>query len=115
MDDSTGIYAAIRGHGLARLVYGWNYTVQPGGQVVGRDASGNPLNIIPFNGVGYDKDAVDYNQINFTVFPGDTTARHPRTDWHDRPGDPAYLGILWLQRPVHLPRPQQPVPGGHRL
>jgi hypothetical protein len=41
-DDATGVYCAVRGHSLARLVYGWN---DPG--------TANPnLNLIPFNGTG---------------------------------------------------------------
>lgn len=83
--DSTGVHTAIRGHGLARLVYGWNYTVQ-GGQVVGRDAAGNPLNTIPFNGPGYDKNAADYNQVNYVAFPGDTSVRHPERIGTTPPG-----------------------------
>ena len=104
MDDSTGIYTAIRGHGLARLVYGWNYTEQ-GGQVVGRDASGNPLNIIPFNGVGYDKSALpDYNQVNFTVFfPGDTTARHPERTGTTAPGTLPTSGYFGCNAPYTYP------------
>jgi hypothetical protein len=67
-DDATGYYSALRGHSLARGIYGWNY--------------GNS-NLIAYNGTGrlhtngpgtfmnpFNID--DYLLPNYTFFPGDT-------------------------------------------
>src|SRR5207249_2453613 len=44
-DDERGVYSALRGHDLARNMYGWNDDV---------DSKGNRVspNNVPFNGVG---------------------------------------------------------------
>lgn len=52
-DDETGVYSAMRGHSLARSMYGYNYTVAPpnssmppAGTLIPGD------NSVPFNGTG---------------------------------------------------------------
>jgi len=42
-DDQTGVYSALRGHSLARSMYGWNDPV---------NTNGNNTNVVPFNGIG---------------------------------------------------------------
>ena len=75
VDDSTGVYSAMRGHSLARTMYGYNYP----------RAVGDPTflpNTVPFNGPGrlhsqpgltptnpFGMD--DYNLINYTFFQQD--------------------------------------------
>src|SRR5262249_54516100 len=51
-DDETGIYSSMRGHGLARSMYGLNYNKGPGGPIQYEDQDGVPLNHVPFNGTG---------------------------------------------------------------
>lgn len=46
-NNETGIYSAMRGHSLARSMYGWNDTLG----VVATNTPGG-VNIVPFNGVG---------------------------------------------------------------
>ena len=67
VDDKTGISSAIRGHSLARNLYGYN---------------DQALNTQPFNGSGrlhytgqYGQD--DYNLINYTYFANDGFLRDP--------------------------------------
>jgi hypothetical protein len=68
-DTVSGAGSALRGHSLARTMYGYNY-------------SGNP-NIHPFNGVGrlhYANAALnadDYTLINYTWFSNDGFVRDP--------------------------------------
>lgn len=73
-DDPTGIFCALRGHSLARSMYGWN-----------QDARGlgiNP-NQVPFNGLGRLKytdlfSGLPSEQIlNFMFRQGDPVFRHP--------------------------------------
>ncbi|HEY7157892.1 MAG TPA: hypothetical protein VH575_28295 [Gemmataceae bacterium] len=82
-DDETGVYSALRGHSLARLMYGYN------------DAAANTT---PFNGTGrqhgdsfYAKSPLlpddspvkdDYNFVNYTYFARDGFLRDPeRRGW----------------------------------
>ncbi|MCI0462448.1 MAG: hypothetical protein L0Z62_36315, partial [Gemmataceae bacterium] len=88
VDDQGGVFSALRGHSLVRLMYGYN------------DQAGND---IPFSGTGrlhlpsvfaHDPSAPpeakdDFNLINYTYFPADGFLRDPerlgsRTD----PGQP---------------------------
>ncbi|HLJ91939.1 MAG TPA: hypothetical protein VKU02_01970 [Gemmataceae bacterium] len=50
-DDETGIYSGLRGHSLARNMYGLNYSKVPGGPIRYED-QGVPINQVPFNGTG---------------------------------------------------------------
>jgi len=97
-DSSYGIYSAIRGHSLARAMYGWNYTysgnnlMSPGNAA--KDAQGNVLfyyNVTPYNGVGR---LTAVNPINYTYFPADNVLydpeRLPRSSSGANPG--AYTG-----------------------
>src|SRR5438067_6712557 len=76
-DDPSGIYSALRGHSLARNMYGYH-----GGNKV---PSASPLaaNIVPFNGVGRlfadsPFPAVNDRQlINYTYFREDGFVRDP--------------------------------------
>src|SRR6185437_10996268 len=76
-DDESGVYSALRGHSLARTMYGYN-----GGA---RAASASPLaaNIVPFNGVGrlYAPSPFpalnDRQLLNYTYYPGDAFLRDP--------------------------------------
>ena len=67
VDDSSGVSSAIRGHSLARNLYGYN---------------DQTLNLQPFNGTGrlhypgqYGQD--DYNLVNYTYFANDGFLRDP--------------------------------------
>jgi hypothetical protein len=72
LDDQTGVYSALRGHSLARLLYGYN---------------DQDLNATPWNGTGrlhtgpgtymnpFNVD--DYQLINYTYFPVDGFLRDP--------------------------------------
>src|SRR5438552_7522190 len=51
-DDEKGIYSCLRGHSLARNMYGLNYDKKAGGPIQYSDANGVPLNQVPFNGSG---------------------------------------------------------------
>jgi hypothetical protein len=90
-DDQNGVYSALRGHGLARLMYGQNYTGGGVAPIVRAD------NSAPFAGTGRLKtggrnyppgpvppplfSADDYELINYTYFPRDGFLRDP-----ERPG-----------------------------
>ncbi|MBX7104460.1 MAG: hypothetical protein K1X57_10285 [Gemmataceae bacterium] len=73
-DDATGVYCALRGHSLARSMYGWN-------------PPANTLNVnsnqVPYNGTGRLKYTDLFSNlpseqiINFTTFPGDQVIRSP--------------------------------------
>jgi hypothetical protein len=84
-DDERGVYSALRGHSLARSMFGYN------------DDRDSPGNDVPFNGTGrlsflndlpigpqYDNLAV-----NYTYFPSDRFLRDPeRPGWRGSPRDP---------------------------
>jgi hypothetical protein len=83
-DDATGVYSALRGHDMARNMYGWNY----GTNSTGPDALTAGSNIIPFNGPGrlhYPNTSLgasypandDYQYINYTYFSHDGFLRDP--------------------------------------
>ncbi len=69
-DDDTGVYSGLRGHGLARLVYGY-------------DDDDPTSNAQAFNGTGrlhYPgplRNTDDYNYVNYTYFPSDSFLRDP--------------------------------------
>jgi hypothetical protein len=80
-NDATGVYSALRGHDLARGVYG--YPDAGNAVMVG-------LNTTPFNGLGrvHSNPAIkstitnpwrqdDYNLINYTYYPSDGFLRDP--------------------------------------
>lgn len=91
-DDVSGVYSALRGHSLARSMYGWNTAWNP------TTGIWTPIgNATPYNGTGRlhapsffanppatppaPKDD-DYNLINYTYFPGDGFLRDPeRLGW----------------------------------
>jgi hypothetical protein len=81
-DDSGGAYSAIRGHSLARNMYGWNYQQIPGtSNIIGIN------NETPFNGSGrlstgpgtymnpFSVD--DKTLINYQFWQNDGFIRHP--------------------------------------
>ncbi len=100
-DDETGVYSALRGHSLARSMYGAN--AKPG------------ANLVPFNGTGRLRyrygglefpvpttagwlgGAEDHKLINYTFYRGDDFLRDP-----ERPG---------LRAP-DLAAPRKPYTGG---
>lgn len=83
-DDTTGVYSAMRGHSLARSMYGCTYDLQ-GSQILPAD------NVVPFNGTGRLKTGTrpfpmtgtalfnrdDYDLINYTYFVADGFLRDP--------------------------------------
>jgi hypothetical protein len=82
-DDATGVNSGIRGHEMARNMYGWNY----GTNVTAPDSGIAGSNIIPFNGPGrlhynippnsvFSGDD-DYPYINYMYFNGDGFVRDP--------------------------------------
>jgi hypothetical protein len=79
-DDERGVYSALRGHSLARNLFGMNYEVGPGGIV--RNASGElagplglALNDVPFNGAG----RAQFNpQLPFPIVPAGSPALDDR-------------------------------------
>jgi hypothetical protein len=76
-DDARGVYSGLRGHSLARSMFGLNYNLAPDGTL--RLAS----NDVPFNGTGRlhfpspfaGQD--DFSLINYTYFPADNFLRDP--------------------------------------
>src|SRR5438552_7709047 len=79
-DNPRGFYSCLRGHSLARNMYGLNYTKTAAGAIQYVDAAGVPLNQVPFNGSGrlhtkfpnnnpFKHD--DFNLINYTYFKQD--------------------------------------------
>jgi hypothetical protein len=81
VDDTDGVSSALRGHSLARLLYGSND--EPGAR-----------NDQPFNGTGRlhapgPLGGDDYRLINYTYFPGDGFLRDPeRLGWRAGQGQP---------------------------
>ena len=81
VDDTDGVYSALRGHSLARLLYGSDD--EPGAR-----------NDQPFNGTGRlhapgPLGGDDYRLINYTYFAGDGFLRDPeRLGWRAGPGQP---------------------------
>ncbi|HXG09624.1 MAG TPA: hypothetical protein VNK04_07530 [Gemmataceae bacterium] len=88
-DDERGVYSALRGHSLARNMYGLNYnlTAGPIGTITMLD------NVTPFNGTGRLRTGLipglnhdDYELINYTFFPVDQFLRDPeRLNWNFDP------------------------------
>jgi hypothetical protein len=112
-DDNTGVYSAIRGHSLARNIYGLNYTGMPGSinleGVSGITGQPYPLNATPFNGTGrlhngpvtYGTVTLpdDYLAVNYTFYAADGFLRDPerlgfRTGLNDAAGPRQYTGGL---------------------
>ena len=71
-DDASGVCSALRGHSLARNMYGCNFGPAP-------PATRQPAaNIVPFNGSGrlhgpspFGPEVDDYNLINYTYYADD--------------------------------------------
>src|SRR5262245_24908128 len=100
-DEEHGVYSALRGHSLARNMYGMDYLIRADGSIpraAGElvDAAGNVLNGVPFNGSGRRQDPRlpfagvpdgspardDANLVNYTYFPADRFLRDPeRRGW----------------------------------
>jgi hypothetical protein len=80
-DDETGVYSAMRGHGIARSMYGWKDAATAFNEV------NNPLAPPPpaYSGFGRTHFAEpnlpggvdDFNLINYTRFPTDAFIRFP--------------------------------------
>jgi hypothetical protein len=68
-DDETGVYSALRGHSLARLMYGYNDSASTSGQPF--SGTGRLHAPSPFPGID------DYDLINYTYFPADGLLRDP--------------------------------------
>jgi hypothetical protein len=86
-DDVRGVYSGLRGHSLARSMFGLNDALSPDGtlQMKGND--------VPFNGTGrlrypspFPKQD-DYSLINYTYFRQDNFLRDPERPGY-RPGLP---------------------------
>src|SRR5262249_13639116 len=124
-DDETGIYSCLRGHSLARNLYGLNYTKELGGPIRYTDANGVPLNRVPFSGTGrlHTKQPVaslaapgtnnnpfakdDYELVNYTYFKPDGFLRDP-----ERFGALQVTGPLTAYRPYRMdPTYQKEQPG----
>src|SRR5713101_3127243 len=77
-DDSTGVYSAIRGHSLARNIYGYYYptTLSPMVQAntTAFNGTGRLHNVVPY---GTLPPTDDYQLINYTFFPTDGFLRDP--------------------------------------
>jgi hypothetical protein len=83
-DDDTQANSSFRGHSLARLMYGYNYTL---------DANGNKIstnNTTPFNGLGRLHNTLtlpvlgsqdEFGMVNYKFFASDNFIRDP-----ERPG-----------------------------
>jgi hypothetical protein len=118
-DDERGLYSCLRGHSLARNMYGLNYTKVAGGPLRYDDSRGVPLNQVPFNGTGrlhtklpvagaaapgtynnpFQPGIDDYLLINYTYFPKDGFIR-----------DPERFGALVVQGPRTQYRPYRTDP-----
>jgi hypothetical protein len=64
-DDESGVYSALRGHSLARSLYGFNDT---GANVVPFNGTGRLHQPSPFGAEGPD----DFNLVNYTFFRDDS-------------------------------------------
>jgi hypothetical protein len=91
-DDSSGVYSALRGHSLARNLYGCN------------DDTGS-ANLVPFNGTGrlraptpFGPDVNDAQLINYTYYPNDPQLPAARRFLRD----PERLG--WRAASLSAPR-----------
>src|SRR5260370_24081014 len=90
-DDASGVYSALRGHSLARTMYGYH------GGARARSASPLAADSVPFNGVGrlYASSPFpagnDRELINYTYYPGDALLRDPDR-LGSRPDPPASRG-----------------------
>jgi hypothetical protein len=88
-DDERGVFNPLRGHGLARRVYGWNYQAR---DLVTRFIVRGLFNDTPFNGLGIPRlnaaaanvygyaiplTMSEYDLINYSWFDGDITIRDP--------------------------------------
>jgi hypothetical protein len=94
VDDVNGVYSGLRGHSLARNMYGYNNVIQNGGkQIQVLD------NTLPFSGVGrlhtgQAFGADEFYKINYTYFKGDQFVRDPerlpmpKKTWRTDPQQP---------------------------
>src|SRR5262245_30105664 len=84
-DDERGVWSALRGHSLARNMFGLNYALAPDGSI--QIAANNA----PFSGLGRPKDPSpfpgrdDAQLINYTYFAADNFLRDPER-YGPRPG-----------------------------
>jgi hypothetical protein len=96
LDDDAGIGSALRGHGLARLAYGWNPD-DPGGNVTPFTGTGRLHEPLSFPAGGGPVVLDGYHLVNYTFFrkadgsPADGFLRDPeRLGWRaglgHRPG-----------------------------
>ncbi len=106
-DDATGVYSALRGHSLARSMFGLNYNPGDPPAVIAQK------NAAPYCGTGRMREPVilpglppseakqnDYNLINYTYFRDDLPTRRFLRD-PERPGmraTPLYPDLLTRQR-----------------
>jgi hypothetical protein len=107
-DDFSGIESALRGHSLARTMYGYNYKRYHPDLGIPDDPAYVVPNNVPFNGLGrlHSQPGLtpqnpfgidDYNLINYTFFSSDGLLRDPerqtaRTSPLQAPG--TYVGGL---------------------
>jgi hypothetical protein len=106
-DDFTGAYSALRGHSLARLMYGYNYGFndQPWNGT-GRLHTGPGSYMNPYN-------LDDYSLINYTYYPADGFLRDPeRLGMRKSLADPVGPYTGGFNTPLYLPRFEQHVLGG---
>jgi hypothetical protein len=72
-DDAAGVASALRGHSLARLLYGYN---DQGSNTLPFNGTGRLHAPSPFPGID------DYNVVNYTYYPSDGFLRDPeRLGW----------------------------------
>lgn len=85
--DTGSEYSAVRGHSLARNIYGWNYTLNPDGTMNSATPTGLPFNATPYNGsgrlvmtagnpFGFDNSKM----VNYTYYPNDGFKRDPERE-----------------------------------
>jgi hypothetical protein len=80
VDDQAGIYSALRGHSLVRLLYGYNDQAGNATPFIGTGRLHGPS---PIPGVD------DYQLVNYTYFPADGFLRDPeRLGWRAGPAQP---------------------------
>ncbi|HJT78446.1 MAG TPA: hypothetical protein VJ739_14680, partial [Gemmataceae bacterium] len=76
-DDNTGVYSALRGHGLARLVYGYDDDA-PAGNTQAFNGTGRLYYVYPATGTPAAlAGQQDFNLVNYTYFPADGFLRDP--------------------------------------